>query len=192
MAKYMKQRDTYPVITDQLLNQNSSAVNVSGCTVYFLARLTGASEYQVCASATIVTGSSGTVSYTASANDFPLSGTFEYEWEVHTASGYIFSVPTATYGTIYVYDDLGDGGLTSTHASGTINMSATSLDSAGVTLGAVPPGSSVFAYLGTQPVAVAVATSSGNFSLTLVDGLTYALKYRYPGFANSPSRTVTP
>jgi len=189
MAKYFKQNDTLPTITDTLLDSTGTACNVSGSTVYFMARVAGESEYRISGSATIVVGASGQVAYTFTSTDLAVAGTYEYEWEVHSASG-VYTVPTATWGSMVVYNDVGTGGLTATHASGTITVTKDTTDTSSQALGVVPPGAFVFAYVGTQPVAVATATASGNFTLTLVDGLTYTVKPSWPGVTTFTSRTV--
>lgn len=187
MAKYFKAGDTLPAITDTLLDENGTALNVSGCTVYFMSRISGQSEFRVLGEATLVSGPSGQVAYYWSGSgadgDLALAGSYQYEWEVHrpSTSG-VYTVPTASWGTYTVYDDIGTANLAATQTSGTVNVSATFLDTQGVALGVVPPGAKVFAYLGTQPVAYATATASGNYSLTLVDGLTYGIQAQWPGY----------
>lgn len=184
MAKYFKQGDTLPTITDTLLDSTGTACNVSGATVYFLARIAGQSEPRIAASATIVSGASGQVSYPFTSTDLALAGTYEYEWEVQDSSG-TYTVPTATWGSMTIYDDVGKGGLTSTHASGTITVTHASLDTGGSALGNAPPTAKMYAFLGTQPVAVAVVDSSGHYTLTLVDDLTYSLQVQYPGYTSA-------
>lgn len=188
-TKNFKQGDTLPIITDQLLNANGSAVNLAGATgVSFLARIEGEDEFRISGSATVIVAASGQVSYAFTSTDLALPGDYEYEWQVRDSSG-TFRVPTAGWGTFTLWDNVGDSTISSTHASGSIVVNQASLDVLGATLGKAPPGGKVFAYLGEQPVAYSTVDSSGNWSVTLVDDLTYTLKAQYPGI-ELQARTV--
>ena len=103
---YVKRNDTYGNVTEQLLDENLSPVNLTGCTVKFNMRLKTAATAKVSASASIVNAATGTVQYQWQSTDTDTAGEYRAEWQVTFASGRVQTYPNSTYNTIYILSDL--------------------------------------------------------------------------------------
>lgn len=103
---YVKRNDTYSSVTEQLLDENLSPVNLSGCVVKFNMRLKTAAVAKVSSSATIVNAATGTVRYQWQGADTDTAGEYRAEWQVTFSSGRVQTYPNDTYNTIHILSDL--------------------------------------------------------------------------------------
>ncbi len=103
---YVKRNDTYGNVTEQLLDENLSPVNLTGCAVKFNMRLKTASVAKVSAAATIVNAATGTVRYQWQGTDTNTTGDYRAEWQVTFSSGQVQTYPNDDYITIHIINDL--------------------------------------------------------------------------------------
>jgi len=106
MTVYMKQNDTLPAITAQLVDADGSIPDLTGATVKFIMRLTSGGAAKVDTSATIVTATTGDVKYSWVAADTDTVGDYEGEFEVTFSGGAIQTYPNSRYFSIKVVDDI--------------------------------------------------------------------------------------
>ncbi len=105
MSFTLKQNDRSPPITASL-TAGGAAVDLSGCTVKFIMRAPEASSTKVNATATIVSATAGTVSYSWGATDTDTAGLYRAEWEVTFAGGIKRTWPAEDYLYVLVVADL--------------------------------------------------------------------------------------
>lgn len=111
MADYtMKRNDTLPKVT-ATLQTNGSNYNLTGATVKFIMRATGAGAPKVDAAATVTNAANGAVEYAWIAADTDTEGDFNAEFEVTTSGGDVITFPNGHDGTDYftveIVTDLG-------------------------------------------------------------------------------------
>jgi len=106
MTVYMKQHDTLPVITAQLVDADGSIPDLTGATVKFIMRLASGGAAKVDTSATIVTAATGDVKYSWIAADTDKVGDYEGEFEVTFNGGAIQTYPNSRYFSIKIVDDI--------------------------------------------------------------------------------------
>ena len=82
MTFYIKQNDTRPIITANLVDGNGAAVNLDGASVAFKMRKVGATAATVDSAATITDSSTGKVTYTWTASNTSTVGSYEGEFQV--------------------------------------------------------------------------------------------------------------
>lgn len=105
---YWKKHDTSPTIQVQLKDSAGNPVDVTGATVKFIMKGTGAGSPKVNAAGALVTPASGIVSYTPVGTDTDTSGTYNVEWEITFSGGAKQTFPDPGYNTLTVTDDLDD------------------------------------------------------------------------------------
>jgi hypothetical protein len=106
MTFYIKQNDTRPIITANLVDGNGAAVNLDGASVAFKMRKVGATAATVDSSATITDATTGKVTYTWIASNTSTVGSYEGEFEVTYAGGGIQTFPNSRYIEIEIVDDI--------------------------------------------------------------------------------------
>ena len=107
MAFSMKQNDTSPAIAAYLLDQDENPIDLTACTVRFIMRKRGETNYKVYQTVTIVDEDTGRIRYNWDAADTDEAGTFDAEFEVTYSDGTIETFPNDTYVTVNILDDLG-------------------------------------------------------------------------------------
>lgn len=100
----VKQGDTGDV--SATLKRNDVAYDLTGATVRFHMRRSGAAATKVDAAATIVTAADGTVLYSWQAGDTDQPGVYEVEWEVTEAGGDILTFPNGGYSTLRIHEEI--------------------------------------------------------------------------------------
>ena len=103
---YWKAHDTAPAIRVQLKDSSGANVDVTGGTVKFIMMAVGGGSPKVNATATIVDGPNGIVSYTPISADTDTPGSYTAEWEVTYLSGAKQTFPDPGYNTVTVTADL--------------------------------------------------------------------------------------
>lgn len=106
MTFYIKQNDTLPAISAQLVDADGTVPDITGATVKFIMRLTSGGAAKVDASATIVTAATANVKYGWIGADTDTVGDYEGEFEVTLATGGIQTYPNSKYIPIKVMDDI--------------------------------------------------------------------------------------
>lgn len=103
----IKANDRLPSIQATLTNSDGSAIDLTDATgVAFLMRLIGGTVPKIDAPAVVVNAAFGIVRYDWLAADTDTPGNYHAEWEITWASGKQQTVPTLTYHTVDVLDDL--------------------------------------------------------------------------------------
>jgi hypothetical protein len=102
MTLRIKRNDTAVTLTDAL-TVGGSPQNLTGAAVSFhmvsdTTTVTGA--------ASIVSAAAGTVSYTVSATDLAVAGTYQQEWQVTFGDSTVLTFPSNGYNRIVVLPDL--------------------------------------------------------------------------------------
>lgn len=95
---YIKQGDLLPVIEELLLNDDGTAINLSGATVKFHLVVPMVGNIIVNGVADVLDVTTGHVRYTWQTNDTTATGTYEREWEVTYGSGKTVTVPNDRLG----------------------------------------------------------------------------------------------
>lgn len=98
----IKRNDTLPKI-EATLQQNSIVYDLTGSTVKFIMKKTGAASAKVDAAATVVDAAGGQVEYTwdDGVGDTDTEGTYNGEFEVTTGAGEVLTFPNGADGTDY-------------------------------------------------------------------------------------------
>lgn len=97
---YLKKGDRLPIIECVLKDGNGAPINLTGATVKFRMATTGAVEVFE-TSATVVSATEGSVSYSWGATDTTTAGEFLGEWIV-TSSGLTQTVPNGSELRIHI------------------------------------------------------------------------------------------
>ena len=101
----IKRNDTSPAISQQLLDSDGNAVDITGATIKFLMARRG--PLKVNGTATIVTAATGMVKYQWVAADTDTVGLYQIEWEVTYSGGGVETFPNEGYNYVHVETDLG-------------------------------------------------------------------------------------
>lgn len=102
----IRQGDTLPVLTQQILDPFGGVFDLTGCTVRFVMRATNGSTPTVSAAATVLTAKSGTVQYAWSASDTVATGIFAGTFQVTTADSGTYTYPNDGYLEISIEENL--------------------------------------------------------------------------------------
>jgi hypothetical protein len=92
----------------QLLDSAGAPVNVVGATVKFIMKLDGGIGTAVNATAAIVNGPTGIVSYTPVAADTTSAGSYTAEWQVTFSGGGKQTFPDPGFNSVLITADLDD------------------------------------------------------------------------------------
>lgn len=107
MARFkIKAYDTAIIFT-ATLTSDDEPVTLTGATVRFLLKLGSGSVFS--ATATIVSATAGTVSYTPGVGFPTTAGVYDQEWEVVFSNGTILTFPNSRHNKVEIIRDL-DGG----------------------------------------------------------------------------------
>lgn len=107
---FVKQGNTSPAFTATVTDINGNVVNLTGGSVKFVMRAMTAVGTTVNATATIVSGAAGTVSYTPTATDTATAGTYMVEWQYTLAGGATGTFPVDGWLTAIVEENLSTPG----------------------------------------------------------------------------------
>jgi hypothetical protein len=102
----IRRGDTLPTFTATIVDGSGNAVNLTGGTVTFVARLLTATSPSINAAATIVTPATGSVSYTPTATDTSVAGQYMVEWHYTLAGGAKGTYPADGYQELLIEEDL--------------------------------------------------------------------------------------
>ena len=102
----IKQGDVLPVLSDTLTYSNGTAVNLTSASVKFVMRAITAIGPTVNTTATIVSATAGTVSYTFTATDTQTAGHYQGTWIVTFSGGQVQQFPTDGYLDIVVEENI--------------------------------------------------------------------------------------
>ena len=105
MSFSIKEGDRLPAYTATLTDEDGDVIDLTGATVKFLMTLMGGTTPKVNASATVVSATAGTVSYSWGASDTDTAGLYIAEFEI-TAGGLKRTVPNGDYFYINILPDL--------------------------------------------------------------------------------------
>lgn len=104
----MKQGDLLPVLDATLLDENGVPINVTGLTVAFHLRKTGATALKVNAACSLVTPNQGLVRYTWVSGDTDTVGEYEGEFEItYAAPTRTLTCPNSGYFYVTINAQLG-------------------------------------------------------------------------------------
>jgi hypothetical protein len=103
----LKRNDRGRSLSAQLLNGDGSVIDLTGSTVKFIMRLSGATTAKVNAAAVVVTAATGSVRYDWAAADTDTEGNYLAEWEITLPSSLKLTVPNQSYDQVIVVADLG-------------------------------------------------------------------------------------
>jgi hypothetical protein len=101
----IKRNDRLPAIS-VFLEAGNAAIDLTSCTVRFLMTSEATGVLKVDGAATVLSASTGKVSYEWGATDTDTSGVYRAEWEVTFPGGKTRTVPSKGYDTVEVHDDL--------------------------------------------------------------------------------------
>jgi len=107
---FIKQGNTTPVFTATIVDNSGAVVNLTAGSVKFIMRALTAQGTTVNATATIISGVAGTVSYTPTATDTALAGTYLVEWQYTLSGGATGTFPVDGYQTAVVEENLSTPG----------------------------------------------------------------------------------
>jgi hypothetical protein len=106
-AYFIKRNDTKGTIECNLLDGDSTAVDLTGATVKFLMRREGRSGVKVNSAASVVGDpAAGVVSYQWEAADTDTAGDYEGEFEVTFSDGRVATFPSDGYVPVTVLADV--------------------------------------------------------------------------------------
>ena len=107
----IKRGDTTPAVTTSLTDSSGNFVNLTtASTVKFVMRSQTGTQPKVSANASIVTATTGSVSYTWTSQDTDTAGRYDVEWLVTWASGAVQRFPIQGYQSISIEEDLSTPG----------------------------------------------------------------------------------
>ena len=97
------QNDTGVTFTDSLMDPNGNTVNLTGCTVKFVAGLAPPNAPAINGAATVVNAALGSVSYQPSVADTATAAYYQCWWRVTvTAGGAVTDYPIGGFRTMLV------------------------------------------------------------------------------------------
>lgn len=100
----IKQNDTWPPLKATLTDENGPIDLTTATAVRVIMKGTTVTIDGVC---TVVSATTGEVSYTWAAGDTAVNGSYNTEFEINWGSGRIETVPNDSYKTVEIKDDLG-------------------------------------------------------------------------------------
>ena len=107
----IKKGDTHTPFTDSITDLTGAAVNLTtASSVQFVMRSQTASQPKVSAVGSIVTASTGAVSYTFTAQDTNVAGRYDAEWLVTWADSSVQRYPMRGYRSVSIEEDLSTAG----------------------------------------------------------------------------------
>lgn len=102
---YVKQNDTKPDIQATVLDDNDTAIDVSGATIEFqMSSIDGTNK--ISSAGSIVTAASGIIKYVWSADDLDTVGTFNASFQITFSDSTILTIPSKGYMKIIVQKEL--------------------------------------------------------------------------------------
>jgi hypothetical protein len=104
----MAQGDTLPVITDTLSNADGTPIDLTGSAVHIRIRARHGATALADSTATIVSPSAGTVSYTVTAPQALLltKGLYLFNWHIIFGDGTKLTVPNGGANTLWITENL--------------------------------------------------------------------------------------
>lgn len=103
---FIKRGDRLPTLARQLLWNDGTPINLTGCTVRWKMARKSDGAVVVDAAAAIVSAADGRVQYEWVAPDTDDSGHFEGEWRVTYPDGKTLTVPTTNFVGVHVQKSL--------------------------------------------------------------------------------------
>jgi hypothetical protein len=102
-----KQGDTAPIIKETFLNAGNENYNIEGSSVVFQMRaLTSSTPVKLTGTVAIISGSKGEVTYSPSAKDTEVPGSYMANWLVTFSSGARMTFPTTGYLSVEIQESI--------------------------------------------------------------------------------------
>lgn len=102
----IKQGDTLPKLIANLKNSDGTVINLTSANVFFKMKDINNGSLLINAEANVTSASLGTVQYDWVLADTDTGGEFNGEFQITFSGGSIQTVPTISYITIKIHDDL--------------------------------------------------------------------------------------
>lgn len=107
MAYNIKQNDTSPSLSVQLLDGANQIIDLSGASAKFFMKIAGSTTIAVNAAAVITNASQGKVEYEWSAGDTATAANYQGEFQITFINGTVETFPNNKYITIRVLPEIG-------------------------------------------------------------------------------------
>lgn len=107
MAYNIKQNDTSPSLSVQLLDGAQQIIDLSGASAKFFMKIAGSTTIAVDAPAVITNASEGRVEYEWSAGDTAIAANYQGEFQITFINGTVETFPNNKYITIRVLPEIG-------------------------------------------------------------------------------------